>query len=146
MRERLAQHRQNATCNSCHSVIDPLGFSLENFDATGAWRVHDGPYPVDPGGQLYDGTKVNGPVSLRAALVGRSDMFVRNFTVKLLTYALGRGVQYYDMPVVRAIDRDASREDNRFTSLVMGIVKSAPFQMRRAEPRDAASSDLAAQR
>ena len=146
VRERLEEHRTNEPCRSCHRIMDPLGFSLENFDATGAWRIHDGPYPVDPSGQLYDGTKVNGPVSLRAALVGRSDMFVRNFTVKLLTYALGRGVQYYDMPVVRAIDRDAARQDDRFTSLVMGIVKSAPFQMRRAEERDAAASELAAQR
>jgi len=143
VRERMEMHRANEPCRSCHKIMDPLGFALDNFDATGAWRVHDGPFPVDPNGQLYDGTKVNGPVSLREALVKRSDMFVRNFTVKLLTYALGRGVEYYDMPVVRAIDRDAARNDDRFSSLVMGIVRSTPFQMRRAEERDASSSDVA---
>jgi hypothetical protein len=144
VRERLQEHRANEPCASCHKIMDPLGFALENFDATGAWRVHDGPFPVDPSGQLYDGTKVDGAISLRKALVGRSDMFVRNFTEKLLTYALGRGVDYYDMPVVRSIDRDAAQNNDRFSSLVMGIVKSTPFQMRRAEERDAASSDVAA--
>jgi len=143
VRERLEQHRTEEPCHSCHQIMDPLGFALENFDATGAWRIHDGPYPVETSGQLYDGTKVDGPVSLRNAVVRRSDMFVRNFTEKLLTYALGRGVEYYDMPVVRSIDREASRNDNRFTSLVLGIVKSTPFQMRRAEERDATSSDVA---
>lgn len=144
VRERLEQHRTNEPCHSCHQIMDPLGFSLENFDAVGAWRIHDGNYPVDPSGQLYDGTKVNGPVSLRQALLSRSDMFVRNFTEKLLTYALGRGVEYYDMPVVRSIDREAARNNNRFSSLILGIVKSIPFQMRRAEESDPTTSDIAA--
>jgi Protein of unknown function (DUF1592)/Protein of unknown function (DUF1588)/Protein of unknown function (DUF1585)/Protein of unknown function (DUF1587)/Protein of unknown function (DUF1595) len=143
VRERLEAHRTNEPCHSCHQIMDPLGFALDNFDATGAWRIHDGPFPVDPEGQLYDGTKVSGPVSLRNALVARSDIFVRNFTVKLLTYALGRGVEYHDMPVVRAIDRQAQANDNRFSSLVLGIVRSTPFMMRRAEERDATSSDVA---
>ena len=146
VRERLEQHRTNEPCHSCNQFMDPLGFALEGFVATGAWRIHDGSYPVESSGQLYDGTKVDGPVSLRNALVGRSDMFIRNFTEKLLTYALGRGVEYYDMPVVRSIDREAARNDNRFSSLVLGIVKSTPFQMRRAGERDAASSDVAGNR
>ena len=133
VRERMQQHRANEPCASCHKIMDPLGFALENFDAVGAWRIHDSGYNIDPSGQLYDGTKVDGPVSLRAALVNHSDMFIRNFTDKLLTYALGRGTEYYDMPIVRAIDRDASRSDNRFSSIVLGIVKSVPFQMRKAE-------------
>jgi len=107
----------------------------------GAWRIHDNGFAVDPIGQLYDGTKVNGPVSLRQALLSRSDMFVRNFTEKLLTYALGRGTEYYDMPVIRAIASDAARNNNRFSSIVLGIVKSVPFQMRRAEESDSVPTD-----
>jgi uncharacterized protein DUF1585/uncharacterized protein DUF1588 len=146
VRERLEQHRTQEPCHSCHQIMDPLGFALENFDATGAWRTKDSGFEIDPSGVLYDGTKVNGPVSLRNALVARSDIFVSNFTQKLLTYALGRGVEYYDMPVVRSIDRDAAQNGNRFSSLVMGIVKSTSFQMRRAEERDAATSELAEHR
>ena len=143
VRERLEQHRTQEPCHSCHQIMDPLGFALENFDATGAWRTKDSGFEIDPSGVLYDGTKLNGPVSLRNALVARSDIFVSNFTQKLLTYALGRGVEFYDMPVVRSIDRDAARNGNRFSSLVLGIVNSTPFQMRRAEERDASSPELA---
>jgi hypothetical protein len=103
------------------------------FDAIGAYRIRDGASPIDMSGQLYDGTKVNGPVSLRNALVERSDVFVRNFTQNLLTYALGRGVEYSDMPAVRAIARDAAANQQRFSSVVLGIVNSVPFQMRRVE-------------
>ncbi|HLH73743.1 MAG TPA: DUF1585 domain-containing protein, partial [Chloroflexota bacterium] len=115
---------------SCHKIMDPIGFSLENFDLTGKWRDADGKTPVDASGELVDGTKLNGPASLRAALMSRSDAFVGAATQKLFTYALGRAVQYYDMPVVRSVMRDAAPKDYRFSSLVVGIVKSAPFQMR----------------
>jgi hypothetical protein len=133
VRDRLEQHRTMEPCASCHKIMDPLGFALEGFDAVGARRIRDGAFPIDASGQLYDGTKVDGPVSLRRALVDRSDVFVRNFTQNLLTYGLGRGVEYYDMPAVRAIVRDAGAKQNRFSSLVLGIVNSVPFQMRRAE-------------
>ena len=133
VRDRLEQHRRVEPCASCHKIMDPLGFALESFDAVGARRLRDGAYPIDASGQLYDGTKVDGPVSLRRALVDRSDVFVRNFTQNLLTYALGRGVEYYDMPAVRLIARNAAANQNRFSSLVLGIVNSVPFQMRRAE-------------
>ena len=140
VRERMQQHRQNEPCHSCHQIMDPLGFSLENFDATGAWRIHDSGFSIDPSGQLYEGTKVNGPADLRNALVKHSDAFVQAFTVKLLTYALGRGVEYYDMPVVRSIDRAAAKNDNRFMSIVLGIVNSTPFQMSVAPERQTTSA------
>ncbi len=133
VRERLEEHRANEPCASCHKIMDPLGFSLENFDAVGEWRTTDLGYKIDPSGQMYDGTKVNGAVALRNALVSRQDMFIRGLTVKLLTYALGRGVEYYDMPVVRNIDRDAAKNNYRMSQVVLGIVKSMPFQMRKAE-------------
>jgi len=117
-------------------MMDPIGFALENFDALGAWRWNDSGFPVDASGQLVDGTKVDGPASLREALVSHSDAFLRTFTEKLLTYALGRGIEYYDMPVVRAIDCEAARNDNRFSSFILAIVRSTPFQMRRAEEKD----------
>jgi hypothetical protein len=110
--------------------MDPIGFSLENFDLTGKWRDADEKNPVNASGELVDGTKLNGPADLRQALVGRSDAFVTTATEKLLTYALGRGVHYYDMPAVRSIIHDAARNDYRFSALVLGIVKSAPFQMK----------------
>ena len=141
VRERLEEHRTNEPCNSCHKIMDPLGFSLENFDAVGAWRTADLGYKIDPSGQVYDGTKVNGAVALRNALVSRSDMFIRGLTVKLLTYALGRGVDYYDMPVVRVIDRDAAKSNYRMSQVVMGIVKSMPFQMRKAEETSPVSNN-----
>ena len=143
VRERLEEHRTNEPCASCHKIMDPLGFSLENFDAVGAWRTTDLGYPIDPSGQVYDGTKVNGAVSLRNALMTRQDMFIRGLTVKLLTYGLGRGVDYYDMPVVRAIDRDAAKNNYKLSNVVLGIVKSLPFQMRKAEEPASASSNAA---
>jgi hypothetical protein len=130
MRERMEEHRANAGCASCHKIMDPIGFAFENFDLTGKWRDADGKTPVDASGELVDGTKLNGPASLRAALLSRSDTFISSATQKLLTYALGRAVQYNDMPVVRSVMRDAAAKDYRFSSLVIGIVKSAPFQMR----------------
>jgi hypothetical protein len=143
VRERLEQHRAEEPCHSCHQIMDPLGFALENFDATGAWRTKDGGIQIDPSGVLYDGTKVAGAVSLRNALVARSDMFTANFTEKLLTYALGRGTEYYDMPAIRSVGQEAAKNGNKFSSIVLGIVKSAPFQMRKAEERDAATSEVA---
>jgi hypothetical protein len=130
VRELLEQHRETPACATCHAVMDPLGFSLENFDATGEWRKKDFSGPIDPSGQLADGTKVNGPESLRAALMRHPDQFVNTMTEKMLTYALGRGLEYYDMPVVRSIVKDSSKSNYRFTTLVMGIVKSTPFQMK----------------
>jgi hypothetical protein len=129
MRQRMESHRGNAVCASCHRMFDPIGFALESFDAVGKYRSTDAGKPMDVAGQLVDGTKFAGPAGLRQALLRYSPQFVQVVTEKLLTYALGRGVEYYDMPVVRAIDREADRNKDRFSSLVLGIVKSAPFQM-----------------
>jgi len=130
MRDRMEEHRSNPSCASCHKIMDPIGFALENFDLTGKWRDVDEKTAVDASGDLVDGTKLNGPATLRQALVSRSDAFLTTATEKLLTYGLGRAVHYYDMPVVRSVIRDASRNDYRFSSIVLGIVKSAPFQMK----------------
>ncbi len=134
VRERMEQHRADPACAGCHKVLDPLGFALDNFDGVGAWRTlgEDGAR-IDASGVLADGTKVNGVVDLRNALLSRPNVFVGTMTTKLLTYALGRGVEYYDMPAVRAIVHDAQRNDYRFSSLILGVVKSVPFQMRRSE-------------
>jgi len=134
VRARLEEHRKNPVCAACHTKMDPIGFALENFDGTGVWRTKDGLDPIDTKGKMVDGTPIDGPVSLRNALMARSDVFIRNFTQKLLTYGLGRGVDYYDMPAVRAIDREAAHDNDRFSAIVLGIVKSVPFRMRRAEP------------
>jgi hypothetical protein len=134
VREIMEQHRARPSCNSCHGVMDPLGFALENFDAIGEWRAQDrwAGTAIDASGQLVDGTPVAGPVDLRKALMKRPAQFVQTVTEKLMTYALGRSVEYYDMPAVRQIARDAARDDYRFSAIVMGIVKSAPFQMRKS--------------
>jgi hypothetical protein len=137
VREIMEQHRAKPSCNACHGVMDPLGFALENFDAIGEWRTkdRDAGSVIDASGRLVDGTAVNSPADLRKALMRRPEQFVQTLTEKLMTYALGRSVEYYDMPVVRAIVRDAERDNYRFSSIVMGIVRSAPFQMRKA-PED----------
>jgi hypothetical protein len=135
MRERMEEHRANPVCASCHQIMDPIGFSLENFDAVGSWRTREGGTlgtPIDASGQLLDGTKVNGPIELREALLKRPEIFVDTLTEKLMTYALGRGLQSYDMPVVRQIVRNS--KDYRFTSLVLGIIDSTPFQKREVGP------------
>jgi len=111
-------------------VMDPIGFSLENFDALGQWRVKDGLAKIDAADTVYDGTKIDGAVGLRNFLLSRRSVFVQTMTEKLLGYGLGRALGYYDMPAVRTILRDASRDDDRFSSIVMGIITSAPFQMR----------------
>ena len=135
VRERLEVHRRNPACAGCHRMIDPAGLALENFDAVGAWRTRDGGTrgtPVDSSGQLVDGTRVDGVIALRQALMREPEIFVGTVTEKLLTYALGRGLTASDMPAVRAIVRDARRDNYRFSSIVLGIVRSVPFQMRSA--------------
>ncbi len=136
MRERMAQHRANPVCASCHSMIDPPGFALENFDAVGRWRDLDETFkPIDAGGQLPDGTKFDGVNGLRTALAAHPDRFTTAMTEKLLIYALGRGLEPYDGPAVRRIVRDAAATKFTFSSVVLGIVRSAPFQMRRADAK-----------
>jgi hypothetical protein len=132
MRQRMEQHRANPVCASCHSMMDPLGLSLENFDAVGRWRtLGESAARIDASGVLPDGTRFDGPAGLRNSLL-QSDRFVPTVTEKLLTYALGRGVEHSDAPAVRAIVRDARRDDYRFSSLIIGVVRSAPFGMRMA--------------
>jgi cytochrome c5 len=136
MREQMEEHRASPACASCHKLMDPIGFAMENFDAVGTWRTVDAGRPVDATAQLFDGTKVDGVISLRQALLRRPEVFVGTLSEKLLTYAVGRGVEYYDMPSVRQIVREAARHDYRFSSIIMGIVTSTPFQMRVKLPKD----------
>jgi cytochrome c551/c552 len=138
VRQRMEEHRSNPVCAGCHKIMDPIGLSLENFDAVGQWRTVDSGFRIDASGQLVDGTPVDGPSSLRKALLARPDAFVGTMTEKLLMYGVGRETKYYDMPVVReimrgAVMRDAAGNRYRFSDLVLGIVKSAPFQMRMKE-------------
>ena len=140
VRERLEEHRKNPACATCHRIMDPLGFSLDNFDAIGQFRTKEQGLPIDASGQLADGTKINGVEDVRKALLAHPERFVSTMTEKMMTYALGRGLEYYDMPVVRSIVRDAAKNDYRFSSIVMGIVRSTPFEMRRAKEPDAALS------
>ncbi|HTW64368.1 MAG TPA: DUF1592 domain-containing protein [Bryobacteraceae bacterium] len=130
LRERMEQHRADAVCAGCHKVMDPIGFALENFDAIGQWRTMDDGAPIDPSGTLYNGMKVDGPIALRKMLTDHPEVFVGVMTEKLLTYALGRGVEYYDMPAVRKIVQGAGANDFRFSSLVLGTVESTPFEMK----------------
>ncbi len=134
MRQRMLDHRVRQDCIQCHSLMDPIGFSLENFDGIGLWRTQDENQPIDPAAQVFDGNKVDGPASLRQWLLGYSDQFVEVVGEKLLTYALGRGVEYQDMPLVRSIARDASRNGNTFSALILSVVKSRPFQMNMKVP------------
>ena len=129
MRQRMDEHRTNPVCASCHRMFDPIGFALEAFDAIGRYRTNEFGKPLDFSGQLVDGAQFTGPDGLRQALLRYSPQFIQVLTEKLLTYALGRPVEYYDMPAVRAIAREAARNNNRFSSLILGIVKSAPFEM-----------------
>ena len=130
MRERMEVHRTNPACAACHRVMDPMGFALENFDGLGRWRDTAGGVRIDASGALPDGTTFNGAGELRKVLLDKKDMFVETFTERLLTYALGRGVEPYDQPVVRRIAREAKADDQRWSSIILGIVKSVPFQMR----------------
>jgi cytochrome c5 len=129
MRETMEAHHTNPACASCHKIFEPMGLALENFDAVGTWRTHDGESLIDASGVLVDGTKVNGVADLRQWVLGRSDQFVRVVTEKLLTYALGRGVEYQDMPMLRTIVRSSAPSNYKFSSLVLGIVRSPAFQM-----------------
>jgi hypothetical protein len=136
VRERMQRHRASPQCASCHNLMDPLGLALENFDAVGAWRGFDAGQPIDATTQLSDGTRVDGIVELRRALLAREHVLVRTITEKLLVYALGRGPQHDDMPVIRRIVREAAPHDYRFSSLILGIVRSLPFQMRVSDSID----------
>jgi hypothetical protein len=135
VREMLEQHRTNSGCASCHARMDPLGFGLENFDALGQWRTTDGDASIDASGVLPDGTNVDGPVALRRALLAQREQFVKAVMGKLLTYAVGRQVDYYDGPAIRAMMRAAAADGYRWSSSILAIVKSTPFQMRRAAAR-----------
>jgi mono/diheme cytochrome c family protein len=133
VRQRLEQHRSNPSCASCHRVMDPLGFALENFDGIGRWRTSEAGTPIDASGSLIDGTRVDGPTTLVEALISRKTDFVGTVVQKLLTYALGRGVEYYDLPAVRNIVKDAAADNYSWSAIITGIVKSVPFQMRTDE-------------
>jgi hypothetical protein len=143
LREQMTIHRKMEPCASCHKLMDPIGFALENFDADAKWRTKqggEGGVPLDTSAVLWDGTKIDGPVELRQALLRYSPQFVRMITEKLMTFSLGRGVEYEDMPVIRSIVRDADKNDDRFLSILMGVIKSAPFQMRTKEAEQRASN------
>jgi hypothetical protein len=133
VRERLARHTEDPACASCHATMDPPGFALEGFDAIGRWRDSDAGEPVDSAATLPDGTAVDGPASLRAAILARPEIFVGTLTQKLMTYALARGLEPTDMPAVRKIVRDARDDDYRFGAVVLGVVESVPFTMRKPQ-------------
>jgi hypothetical protein len=130
LRQRMELHRNSPTCAACHRLMDPIGFSLENFDNTGKWRALDGKAPIDASGVMIDGSRLNGPVTLRQALLGHADVFAGVFAERLLTYAVGRGLRPQDMPAVRTVTRAATQSKYRFSSFVLGVVKSGPFQMK----------------
>jgi hypothetical protein len=144
LRQMMEEHRSNPTCAACHKIMDPIGFSLENFDLNGKWRTMEGKTQIDASSELVDGTKLSGAASLREAILSRSDIFVTTATEKLLTYALGRAVRYYDVPTVRSIVRDAARDDYRFSKFILGIVQCDAFQMRIKKSGDAAGTQIAA--
>jgi len=129
VRERMEEHRKNPACAGCHAKMDPLGFALENFDAIGQWRTTSDGLPIDASGSLSDGTKFEGLDGLRKVVLGRGDQFIDTFTSKLLIYGLGREIEYYDLPAIRKIVRDAAPNDYRWSSIIFGIVSSTPFQM-----------------
>tara|TARA_B100000508_G_scaffold29263_1_gene22125 strand:- start:109 stop:1314 length:1206 start_codon:yes stop_codon:yes gene_type:complete len=131
-RERMELHRENPACSSCHSLMDPIGLALDNYDVTGRWRLRENGNPIDTRGDFYDGTPVSTPAELVDALLGRPIPLVRNFTENLMAYALGRRVEYYDQPVVREISRNAEKSDYRMSSFILGIIQSDAFQMKRA--------------
>ncbi|HUQ51834.1 MAG TPA: DUF1592 domain-containing protein, partial [Gammaproteobacteria bacterium] len=143
VREQMRLHSERPFCAGCHKIMDPVGFALENFDAIGQWRTEEHGTPIDATGRLVDGTQINGAVDLRNALLKYSDRFVQTTTEKLMTYALGRGLEYYDMPTVRAIARGAAKNDYRFSSIILGIVESPAFQMRAAEEGPAGAEVVA---
>jgi hypothetical protein len=140
MRERMEQHRSNAACAVCHAQMDPLGFALENFNGVGEWRTtSEAGNPVDASGVLPNGVKFNGPAELRKVLLSHPEQFANTVTDRLLTYALGRGVEYYDQPAIRKITREAASNNYKWSSLILGIVNSTPFQMRMSKPQEPAA-------
>ena len=143
LREQMELHTTRPFCAGCHKIMDPVGFALENFDAIGQWRTEEHGSPINATAKLVDGTEINGAIDLRNALLKYSDRFAQTTTEKLMTYALGRGLEYYDMPTVRAIARGAAKDDYRFSSIIIGIVESAAFQMRAAEDTPAATEVVA---
>src|SRR5581483_1850993 len=140
LRQQMEEHRKNPACSSCHMRMDPLGFGLENFNAIGAWRTMDGKFPVDAAGALPDGRTFQSPAELKAILKQDREAFVRCLAEKLLTYALGRGLERYDRPVVAEIVSKTAAQNYRFSQLVLAIVNSVPFQMRSARPPAGAAS------
>jgi len=146
IRQLMEEHRKNAPCSTCHKVMDPLGFALENFNGVGEYRTKDASGAIDASGQLADGTKIDGVIGLREALLKHPEYFVGTLTEKMLTYALGRPLEYYDMPVVRGIVQGASRNEYRFSALIMGIVKSESFEMKKAPEGEAPGVTTAAVR
>ncbi|HEY7270034.1 MAG TPA: DUF1592 domain-containing protein, partial [Dehalococcoidia bacterium] len=142
VRERMEQHRKDPACAACHRLMDPIGFAFENFDAVGVWRAMDSGFPIDASGRMFDGTKLDGPVSVRQAVLNHFDAFISAFTENLLAYGLGRVVDYRDMPVVRSVARQAARNNHRFSSFVLAIVKSPPFLMRRSEDSDPVKTEF----
>jgi hypothetical protein len=145
VRERLVAHRANPTCNACHGVMDPLGFALENFDAIGGWQTMDryARTPIDATGRLVDGTPVESAADLRDAITDDPEQFVQTFTEKLLMYALGRAVEYYDMPLIRQIVGETAADDYKMSAIATAIVKSAPFRMREVS-EEVSENELAA--
>jgi hypothetical protein len=133
VRERMEEHRANPTCNSCHKLMDPIGLALEHFDVTGSWRVRDNGAPIDSRADLWDGTKIETPADLRGALLARQETLLRTFTRNLFAYGLGRRVEYYDMPTVRAIVRGAAANDHRISSYVIGVVNSPAFRTQKVQ-------------
>jgi len=133
LRERMEQHRANPVCAGCHRLMDPIGFALENFDGVGHWRTNEDGAKIDPSGTLFNGATLDGVAGLRQALAAQPEVFVGVMTEKMLTYAVGRGIEYYDMPAVRKVVQDARNKDFRFSSIVLGIVRSTPFQMKEAK-------------
>jgi hypothetical protein len=158
IRQQMEMHRAVEPCASCHKIMDPIGFSLENFDAVGHYRTTDDGAPINTAGVLVDGSKLDGVDGLRTALLRYSPQFTRVATEKLMIYALGRGTEYFDMPLIRTIVHDAAKNNNKFSSLVLGVVKSEPFQMNgklqvtsdqkpgEAKPQQRASADVPAKK
>ena len=138
-RERMEMHASNPACSSCHRFMDPIGLALDNFDVTGRWRIRENGVPVDTRGELYDGTPVTSPEDLRRALLKRPIPLIRTFTENLMAYALGRRIEYYDQPTIRAITAEAEADGYRISSLILGVVNSGAFQMRRAETTEEAN-------
>jgi Protein of unknown function (DUF1585)/Protein of unknown function (DUF1588) len=132
-RERIEEHRSNPACRSCHRMMDPIGLALDNFDVTGKWRIKEHGVPLDTRGDFYDGTTISSPGDLRTVLLSRPIPIVRNFTQNLMAYALGRRVEYYDMPTIRAISQNAMENDYRMSTFILGVVNSPAFRMAMAE-------------